>query len=760
MNRLPTKTELLDWVRENPDHASKRDVARAFGIKGAERVELKRLMRELKDEGAIERQGRKMRPAGTLPPVTLFEVGRPDGEGNLWLAPKDAGDEAPRILYVARKADPALKPGDTVLAKVRAVEAEDVDYEAKLIRRLTQGAPRMLGIYRRGLEGGRVQPVDKKHADREWVVGRGQDEGAEDGELVEAERVTRAREGLPKARIVARLGDPGAPRALSLIAMVDYGIPYHFPDKVMAEAEAAGEAPVEGREDLRALPLVTIDPSDARDHDDAVCAYPDDDPQHPGGHVVWVAIADVAWYVRPGSALDAEARARGNSTYFPDRVAPMLPERLSADLCSLMPGVDRPCLALRLTIDAKGAKRRHRFTRAVMRSPAALSYEQAQAAEDGRPDEAALPHQDAIRSLFAAYRALSRAREARQPLDLDLPENKVDLGEDGSVLGVSRRERLDAHRLIEEMMIQANVAAAETLEARAAPFVYRVHEEPAEERLESLRQTLETVGLSFPKGEVTRTRDFNRLLGQATEGAPADMIAMAVLRAQTQAYYAPENLGHFGLGLRAYAHFTSPIRRYADLLVHRALVTALSLGEGGVDPAMRGPDGPRVLRETADHISRTERRSMEAERDTNDRYLALYMADRIGAEFRARVNGVQRFGLFVTLAQTGADGLLPVRALGDEFFRHDEERGALVGAESGQVFVRGQWLSVRLVEAVPVTGGLLFDLVDAEAAPGAAAIRRATAKRGRRGEGGARPKLTRERLARAKAARRARRERS
>ncbi|MEO0761393.1 MAG: RNB domain-containing ribonuclease, partial [Pseudomonadota bacterium] len=502
---LPDKQAILEWVRENPDHAAKREIAKAFGVKGADRVALKAMLRELEEEGAIERRGRRLRPPGHLPPVGLFEVGAPDRDGDIHLTPRDwEGDEAPpRILYMPRRADPALKAGDTVLAKIRPLEPEGeaphLAYEAKLIRRLSQGAPRMVGIFREGPEGGRIVPVNKK-SDKEWLVPAGATEGARDGELVEAERVSRERFGLPKARILERLGDPTAPRALSLIAMVEHGIAYDFPPAVLAEAEAAPPAPAPDatREDLRQLPLVTIDPEDARDHDDAVCAMPDDDPANPGGHVVWIAIADVSWYVRPGSALDAEALKRGNSTYFPDRVAPMLPERLSADLCSLMPGVDRPCLALRLTIDAEGERRTMRFCRGVMTSPAALTYAQAQAAADGAPDEATAPHAATLADLFTAYRALARARDRRQPLDLDLPERRVELAEDGTVKGVTRRERLDAHRLIEEFMIQANVAAAETLERAKLPCVYRVHDAPSKEKLKGLRDFLETLGMKLP----------------------------------------------------------------------------------------------------------------------------------------------------------------------------------------------------------------------------------------------------------------------
>ncbi|MEO0820600.1 MAG: ribonuclease R [Pseudomonadota bacterium] len=752
MVEMPSKAQILDWVRENPDQSAKRDIARAFGIKGAQRVELKRVLRELEDEGAIERTGRRVRPPGHLPPVGLFEVQRPDASGDLFLRPKDWDAETPPppVLFQPRSSDPALAEGDTVLVKIRPNHTEEgLAYEARLIRRLTQGAPRMLGIFRKGAEGGRILPVDKK-SDREWEVAAGATNGAEDGELVEAERVSRERFGLPRARILERLGDPGAPRSVSLIAMRQHAIAYEFDEAVLAEAEGAPPATMDSREDLRHLPLVTIDPSDARDHDDAVAALRDEDPANPGGHVVWVAIADVAWYVRPGSALDREARRRGNSTYFPDRVAPMLPERLSADLCSLVEGEDRPCVALRMQIAPDGSRLSHRFTRAMMRSPAALSYEQAQGVEDGTAEGIAEPVAAVLRTLFAAYRTVAAARDRRQPLALELPERQVVLDEAGTVSAVRQRARFDAHRLIEEFMVLANVCAAETLEARKAGFLYRTHEEPAEEKLEALREVLDSIGLVLPKGQALQTRQLNALLREAAEGPHAEIVNLAVLRAQTQAYYAPENFGHFGLNLQRYAHFTSPIRRYADLILHRALIGALGLGEGGPGPELRGPEARASLRETAEHVSRTERISMEAERDTTDRYLAAYLADREGAEFRGRVSGVQRFGLFVALDETGADGLLPVRGLGDEFFHHDPDRQCLVGERSGMTYGLGQRLVVRLREAVPITGGLLFELVSAEASP--------ARSRGRAGLGqGPRRKLARERIARAKAARKARR---
>jgi ribonuclease R len=551
---------------------------------------------------------------------------------------------------------------------------------------------------------------------------------------------------------VERLGDPSAAKAVSLIAIHENGIPVDFPEEALEEADKAKPVTLGKREDLRDLPLITIDPVDARDHDDAVCALPDDDEANPGGHVVWVAIADVAHYVRPESALDREARRRGNSTYFPDRVVPMLPEALSADLCSLVEGEDRPCLALRMVLNAAGEKIDHRFTRGLMRSPASLNYAEVQAAIDGAADETTAPLlKDVIQPLYEAWRAVMRAREKRQPLDLDLPERRIELDEFGEVTSVAFRERLDAHRVIEEFMILANVCAAETLEAKRRALVYRVHEQPNPEKLEALREQVESVGLTLAKGQVLQTRHLNALLKQAEGSESDELVNIAVLRAQTQAYYSPHNYGHFGLNLAKYAHFTSPIRRYSDLIVHRALISAHGwAGKGKANDGLTLEE-EAVLDQTAEHISFTERRSMVAERDTNDRYLAAYLKDRVGAEFEGRVSGVARFGFFVKLDETGADGLVPVSTIGREFFRYNQDAATLVGAETGLTIAMGARATVRLAEAVPVTGGLIFELLSVEGG------KVARGGGGRRGPGTPRRKLAKDKAKRARAAKKAKR---
>ena len=722
MTPLPDKAALSAYLAENP-RATRRDIARAFGIRGALKSELRALLAEVAEEdgaGPAARGRRRGAPsegagqAGDLPPVGVFEVLAPDRAGDIFARPVPwrGEGEAPAILIVPRAGDPALGTGDRVLLRVMPAEGGAQGPVARLIRRLQASPRRVLGIYRTSGEGGRIQPIDKG-ADLEWLVARGASMGARDGELVEAEAIgSRARIGLPRASVTARLGDPSAPRAVSLIAIHQHAIPDVFSDAALAEAEAAEPCALGRREDLRDLPFVTIDPHDARDRDDAVLAQPDTDPANPGGHVLWVAIADVAHYVRPQSALDREARLRGNSTYFPDRVVPMLPEALSGDLCSLHEGVDRPCIAVRMVIDAEGRKRGHRFVRGLMRNRAALSYHAVQAAADG--EAGAVPEPlgaEVIAPLYAAWAALSVARDRRAPLDLDLPERRITFDAEGRVASIAFRERLPAHRLIEDFMVEANVAAAETLGQLHQPLLYRVHEPPEAEKLDALREVAEASGFALPRGQVLTTAQLNRLLAQA-EGSESDAILnMSVLRAMQQAFYGPENLGHFGLALREYAHFTSPIRRYADLIVHRALIAAHRWGSDGLSA-----QDAQMIADTGLRISAAERRSMAAERDTTDRYVAAFMADRVGQEMAGHVSGVQRFGLFVRLDETGADGLLPVRALGHEFFVHDADAQTLTGSDSGIVLGLGQRLRVRLAEAVPVTGALRFDLVAIEGA--------------------------------------------
>ena len=709
MSQMPTKKDILDWISAHPTLTGKRDIAKAFHIKGATRIDLKRLLKELEEEGYLEKRKKTYRDPEILPPVGVLQVKSLTGDGEVLARPQDwqgKGDE-PVVLLVPRLSDPALGVGDRLLAKLTPIAGEEHSYEARLIRRIANTQQRILGVFRKSAEGGRIVPIDKG-SDREWHVETGADGGAKNGELVEAEQAgPKGRMGLPRARIMDRLGDPTAPKAVSLIAIHQHGIPDAFPDAVIEAADGMKAAGLGGRIDLRDLALVTIDPADARDHDDACFAHADTDPENTGGHIVWVAIADVAHYVTSRSVLDKEAQLRGNSSYFPDRVVPMLPDRLSGDLCSLHEGIPRACIAVRMQLDAKGNKISHQFVRGLMRSAASLTYQQVQAAMDGTPDEKCAPLlETVIAPLYAAYGALVIARSLRQPLNLDLPERKVVLDEAGVVQSINFSDRLDAHRLIEEFMVLANVAAAETLSEKQQPLLFRVHEEPSPEKLESLRETAQSAGFNMAKGQVLKPAHLNRLLDQAAGTDEAELINISTLRSMTQAYYSPVNLGHFGLALRSYAHFTSPIRRYADLVVHRALVSVHGWGNDGLSH-----DEINQLEQTGQQISGTERRSMVAERDTTDRYLASYLSERLGSEFSGRISGIARFGVFVRMDETGADGLIPIRSLGREFFHFDAETSTLTGSDTGLTIGIGQRVTVRLVEAAPVTGGIGLELL-------------------------------------------------
>ncbi|MGF1456651.1 MAG: ribonuclease R [Alphaproteobacteria bacterium] len=729
---LPTKGQILDFLDRAEDRVGKREIAQAFNIKGPDRAALRDLLSEMKAEGLLERGHRKSaHRTGALPPVAVLDIVDRDVDGELLCRPHLWDREAPppRIMLApgtgsgrgdGRKGStPAMGIGDRVLARL-APDGEG-GYEARIIKRLGASAHRILGVFERSGPGkkadGRVIPVDRRSKYTLAVTYQDAD-GAKDGEVVMVEMLTTRLHGAKRARVLERFCDRNDPRAIGLIAIHSHGIPTDFPPAVIADTEAITQAGLAGRTDMRDLPLVTIDPSDARDHDDAVHAEADPDPDNPGGHLVTVAIADVAAYVTPGSALDREARRRGNSTYLPDRVVPMLPERLSADLCSLHEDVDRPCLAIRMVFTAEGRKKSHKVLRGMMRSRASLTYEAVQAAIDSEGRHGGVPEdlfREVVRPLYAAYDALREGRDKRQPLDLDLPEHHIQIGEDGFVSAVTVRERLDAHRLIEEMMIQANVAAAETLERRKMPLLYRVHDAPDKLKLTALMEFLETIGLKLAKGQTVQPGHFNRIIERAKGTDNESFLSEVILRSQSQAVYSPDNLGHFGLNLRRYAHFTSPIRRYADLIVHRGLIAACQLGTDGLPE-----ESLKDLAAIGEEISGHERRSMAAERDAKDRFIAAFMADRVGADFKGRISGVTRFGLFVKLGETGADGFVPIRSLGNEYFTHDEDAHALVGEETGAMYRLADPVEVTLAEAAPVTGGLRFEIISE---PGAYAER-------------------------------------
>ena len=741
---LPSRKQILDFIASSDQPAGKREIARAFGLSGQQKIDLKRLLKDMADEGLIDSSpGRAFHHAGGVPKVTVLRVAQADDSGAVFAVPEQwhAETPPPRIRIVEGGKRSALGIGDRVLART---EEKGQGWIAHPLKKLARSAELTLGVVKQEGERFWLSPVDKRER-RELFISDRKD--AEPGDLVLCE--VTGRPPRVSARVDAVLGDPFAPRSFSLIAIHKHGLRAEFAQEAIDEAHRVATLPLGEREDLTHLPIVAIDPQDARDHDDAIWAAPDDDPENAGGWKAIVSIADVSFYVRPGSELDREARARGNSVYFPDRVVPMLPEELSADICSLKEGQMRAAMACHLKITKDGTLKSWRFTRAKICVAANIAYEDAQAAIDAAEDddrvevssptcsmppiEGRVPRElveSALKPLWGAWRALFAARSKRDPLELDIPERRVMLDEKGRITSIAPRDRLDAHRLVEDFMIAANVAAARALEAKKSPVMYRVHEPPSREKLVALKDYLKTFGVEFSLGQVVKPGTFNRIIERVGDADGREEIMEQLLRTQMQARYGPERLGHFGLALATYAHFTSPIRRYADLLVHRSLVKAYRLGDGALPPG----DEER-FEQIGEQISMLERRAMEAERETVDRYVAAYLADQVGQLVKCRITGVQPFGFFATVEDLGGDGLVLAKDLGQEYFRYDEEAKQLVGDESGETYRVGQRLTLRLAEANPVSGSLRFELPEGSYGGAAAPVRRdrvrATGRRGR-----------------------------
>ncbi|GMM94361.1 ribonuclease R [Qipengyuania sp. MTN3-11] len=711
---LPSKEQILEFIQTADGPAGKREIGKAFGLKGQEKIALKKRLKDMAEEGLIDGRRTAYHRMGGMPKVTVLKVVAID-DGEVFAEPEnwspDGDEKPPRLLVRESKKMSALKRGDRILARNEETERGWRATPMKKLPARTEGLMGVVEFDRAGKPW--LAPVDKRVRNSAPISDVGE---AKEGELVLAERTGKSdRSGV---KVVEVIGDPLAPKAFSLIAIAKHGIPHVFPPEALEEARRAADLPLseEKREDLRDVPIVAIDPADARDHDDAIWAEPDGKD----GYKAIVAIADVSYYVRPGGALDREARKRGNSVYFPDRVVPMLPEILSADVCSLVEGADRAAMACHMRIDKNGKIADWRFTRATVRLAQNIAYEDAQA----QIDDGSAP--DHLKHLWGAWALLHKAREARDPLDLELPERQVRLNDEGVIEEIAVRERLDAHRVVEDFMIAANVAAAKALEAKTAPVVYRIHETPSREKLLAFKEYLASQGRRFAMGQVITPGLFNRMLKDISDPAEKALIMEAVLRSQTQAYYGPANAGHFGLALGSYAHFTSPIRRYADLLVHRALVDAYHLEQTpkkskGPKTGRDLPDGTGLsdrdksaLENITDAISQTERRAMEAERDTIDRYVAAWLSGRVGETFDTRITGVQGFGFFATIDKLGGDGLVPVSTLGREYFRYDEAARKLVGESSGTEYAVGDRLKLKLAEANALTGALKFEVPDSD----------------------------------------------
>ncbi len=705
----------MELIRAKPDKLILKDIARRLGIKGDDRRVLRQTIREMVENGVLVKSTRKTyREADALPAVMVLRVSEIDTHGDMIGVPEMWKGEgpAPRMIVlegpISKKSKghktAQLGIGGRALCKIKTT---DQGYVAQVMKKLGRGGIKHLGILSKDGRGWKIKPIDKK-ARNEFRPIKVPENAVSDS-LIEY-RTSSTRRGNSyerRAEITRLIGPANDPKAASLMSLEQHGIPIGFDDEALAEAKKLNlPGLTKYREDIRHVPLITIDPVDAKDFDDAVFASRDDDPKNKGGWIVWVAIADVAAFVQPGSALDKNARDKGNSVYLPDRVEPMLPEELSADLCSLRPHEDRACMAVKMRFRGDGSKIDHKFVRGLMRSHARLTYAQAQEGFDGNPGKTAETVIDILKDIFSAYKVLRKARHNRAPLAIELPERRVHVNDKGEVVKITLRDRFDAHKLVEEFMVQANVAAAQALSEKGVTTIVRVHEPPARERLQGLSDFLPAVGLKWSLGERVSTQRFNHLLELAASNDLSETVGMAVLRSQSQAYYGPDPKGHFGLNLTHYAHFTSPIRRYADLVVHRALIRTFGLGLDGTTE-----EEFTRLKEISEHISDTERRAMAAERDAKDRYIAAYLEGRVGAEFDARITGVAKAGLFVTLDETGADGFIPARTIGDDYFMFDEKKKALINTQNGDTFRFGRKVKVKLVEATPVTGGLIFDIL-------------------------------------------------
>jgi len=701
---------LFDYLNEIKKPMTKREMAKAFDLKGSERIALKEAIRDLMDSGKIKKTAQKTYVTSGddyIPAVAVLKVVKVTDEGEVYALPHGDEELVEQIkdpIYISVRGKKSCGLGDRILVKLKT--HEDGELSGLLMRGLGEDVTKTIaGRAIETAKGWIVEPVNKSA--RETYKLSNPNDDLVDGHLVEItieKQVGRGSMRQSVAKLKSIIGHDDDPKAISLIAMYEKGLVAEFPDNVLAQCEGLKVPELGKREDLRDLPLVTIDGADARDFDDAVFAEKLDD----GGFHIIVAIADVSHYVQRETALGQEAYRRGNSTYFPDRVVPMLPEALSNDLCSLRPHEDRACMGFHLYINDMGNLIKWKPFRGLIRSHARLIYEQVQAAFDGVTDDLTAPLlDDVLRPIHQAFVVLDKARSRRGALDINMPERQIKIDETGTMTGVTLRERYDAHKMIEEFMILANVAAAEALEAKNAPCIYRIHDQPDSDRIDNASNFLEGFGLNLAKGNVPKPDVLNSLLKKVEGEDHAHLVNEVILRSQSQAVYSPDNIGHYGLALQKYGHFTSPIRRYADLIVHRSIIRAYGLGDDGLTD-----EETVTLAEIADRISKTERNSMEAERSSVDRFTASYLETRISAEFSGRISGVTNFGLFVRLDENGADGLIPIKSIEGDFYEHVESAHALVGRRTGRIFRLCAPVRVIIREADRLTGSCILKLTD------------------------------------------------
>ncbi|OPB31623.1 ribonuclease R [Bartonella sp. AR 15-3] len=710
IKQLPSKSEILSFITNNPSQSSKQKVAKAFNLNSTSHMWLKDILRDLKDNYAIPQKRKNLIIKKALPSITLAKVSAFDKDGNFIAEPLEWPNDTKPNIFVSssyRIKGVSISIGDHVLIKIfRKTVLQNFSYTGRIIRKIDKKKRNMLGIARK-LENGewRLDPIERKN--NELIIDMATNIDIKVGNLIEAEIKDSTNYSFKQAKVRNILGHIDNEKDLSMIALISKEIPYIFPSDVLEEAENVEPDNTINREDWRQLSFITIDPADAKDHDDAVYAIKDESPTNSGGWIIVVAIADVSCYIKAGSILDQEALKRGNSVYFPDRVVPMLPERISNDRCSLHEGKDRPALAVRMIFDANGNKRKHSFHRIVMRTAAKLSYQEVQCAIEGNTNKKTAPLlENILQPLWDAYSCLKIARNRRQPLALEIPEKKIILDQNGYIKDVVVLSHLEAHHLIEEFMIQANVAAAETLKEYHQPLIYRIHDKPSLAKQEMLQNFLKSLGISLARGTELTSAQLNNILIKVMNTQQQELVNQVILRLQSQAEYNPENIGHFGLNLLNYTHFTSPIRRYADLIIHRALIKALQLGNDALTDEQE-----QNLAKIANQISLYERRAMIAERETVDRLVAHYLANKIGNSFAARISGVTKAGLFIALDKLNADGFVPLSTLKSDYYYFDEVQHALIGKHSHKCYQLGDAVEVKILEVQPFSGALCFEML-------------------------------------------------
>ncbi|AQX28051.1 MULTISPECIES: ribonuclease R [unclassified Bartonella] len=677
IKRLPNKSKILPSITNNPSQSSKQ---KNLIIKKA------------------------------LPPITLVKVSALNKDGDFIAKPVEwPNDPKPniRISSSHRTKRISISIGDHVLVKIfRNKVFQNSHYTGRIIRKIDRKKRKMLGIVRK-LENGEWQldPIERKN--NELIIDMSTKIDIKAGDLVEVEIKDIPNDRLKYAKIRNILGHIDNETELSMIALISKEIPYIFSSDALDQAKNLKPDNTINREDWRQLSFITIDPPDAKDHDDAVYAIKDESPTNIGGWIINIAIADVSCYIKAGSTLDQEALKRGNSVYFPDCVIPMLPEHISNDLCSLHEGKDRPALAVRMIFDANGNKRKHSFHRIVMRTAAKLSYQEVQCAIEGNTNKKTAPLlKNILQPLWDAYSCLKIARNHRQPLELEVPETKIILDQNGYIKDVMILPHLEAHRLIEEFMIQANIAAAETLKEYHQPFIYRIHDRPSLAKQKMLQNFLKSLRISTARGTELTSAQLNNILIKVMNTQQQELVNQVILRSQSQAEYNPKNIGHFGLNLHNYTHFTSPIRRYADLIIHRALIKALQLGNDALTDEQE-----QNLAKIATQISLHERRAIIAERETVDRLVAHYLANKIGHSFGARVSGVIKAGLFIALDKLNVDGFVPIATLKSDYYYFDEVQHALIGKRSRKCYQLGDIVEVKILEVQPFSGSLYFEML-------------------------------------------------